>query len=315
MSRPWMPLYVADYLADTRRLSTLEHGAYLLLIMEYWLHGGLPTEDEDLADISGLEIEQWMAIRPRISKLFKDGWSHKRIDEELAKSAEISNRRRESADRRWSKCNANAVHDDSKIKQEQVTCNARAGVLQSQSQSQSLDPEGSLPSEIENSTKPLPVQNERAPEKPFRKNNYTIDFDEFWKVYPTDPNMSKKEAFAVWRKLSQEAKKAAVDSVPGFVAYCKGHPDYRPVHACRYLSKDRAAGHLAAAEKVRSAENSVYVKRDTPQWSAWSDWYFRTKGQGPPTDTKGGWYFPSPWPPAGKTVAPIENRPLPQLTN
>ena len=51
MRRPWMPLYVADYLANTGRLSAAEHGAYLLLIMQYWT-GRLPDDDTQLARIA-----------------------------------------------------------------------------------------------------------------------------------------------------------------------------------------------------------------------------------------------------------------------
>ena len=36
---PYMQLYVADYLADTVHLDADEHGAYLLIIFNYWQTG------------------------------------------------------------------------------------------------------------------------------------------------------------------------------------------------------------------------------------------------------------------------------------
>lgn len=93
MSRPWMPLYVADYLSDTRDLTTLHHGAYMLLIMEYWQRGGLPTDEASLARLAGLDAKDWKKVRPRLASLFGDGWRHKRIDAELAKATEKYERR------------------------------------------------------------------------------------------------------------------------------------------------------------------------------------------------------------------------------
>lgn len=86
-----MPLYVGDYLADTRHLSTEEHGAYLLLILHYWRTGGLPKEDARLARIAGLTPEGWRASRDVMASFFEDDWSHKRIDFELAEAERRSN--------------------------------------------------------------------------------------------------------------------------------------------------------------------------------------------------------------------------------
>lgn len=93
-TRPWMPLYVPDYLADTGHLSTAEHGAYLLLIMHYWQNDGLPTDDKKLARIARLSPDEWADIRDTIADLFDSNWHHKRIDAELAKATEVMSKRR-----------------------------------------------------------------------------------------------------------------------------------------------------------------------------------------------------------------------------
>jgi uncharacterized protein YdaU (DUF1376 family) len=94
MSAPaWMPLYVADYLADTGHLSTVEHGAYMLLIMHYWQAGGLPAEDAKLARICRMSTKEWAAVRDTLADFFSEGWRHKRIDEEIANTAETIDKR------------------------------------------------------------------------------------------------------------------------------------------------------------------------------------------------------------------------------
>ncbi len=97
----WMPLYIGDYLKDTRRLSTLEHGAYLLLIMEYWQQGGLPDDDAQLARIAGLSLSEWRSVRPTLSSFFTNGWNHERIERELAQAKDKQDKAREAALRRW----------------------------------------------------------------------------------------------------------------------------------------------------------------------------------------------------------------------
>jgi uncharacterized protein YdaU (DUF1376 family) len=98
MKRLWMPLYVPDYRADTAHLGALEHGVYLLLIMHYWLTGALPEDDRQLARIACVSDAQWRRSKPTIEKFFSPGWKHQRIDKELAKATDISDKRRGAAE-------------------------------------------------------------------------------------------------------------------------------------------------------------------------------------------------------------------------
>jgi uncharacterized protein YdaU (DUF1376 family) len=89
MARPWMPFYVADYLGDTAHLSTLQHGAYCLLLFSYWKRGGLPDDDHQLANITKLSLTSWKFHRPTLQAFFYNGWKHKRVDTELARHERV----------------------------------------------------------------------------------------------------------------------------------------------------------------------------------------------------------------------------------
>lgn len=98
---PFMPLYVADYLADAAHLTTEEHGAYLLLIMTYWQRGKpLPADPAKLARIARLPNERWADVEQTLNEFFttEDGcWHHKRIDAELEKVRDKSDKAKRAA--------------------------------------------------------------------------------------------------------------------------------------------------------------------------------------------------------------------------
>src|SRR6266576_3502487 len=100
MSRAWMPLYVADYLADTMHLDCMCSGAYMHLLMHYWQRGSLPGDDRQLSFIAKATPEQWNCMKKTLQEFFYDGWKHKRVEEELIKSRVISEQRRSSANKR-----------------------------------------------------------------------------------------------------------------------------------------------------------------------------------------------------------------------
>lgn len=98
---PYMPLFVADYLADTAHLTTQQHGAYLLLIMNYWQRGApLPDDDARLAKIARVGPREWSRMRDTISEFFSiaDGtWLHSRIASELARVSDKSLKSKKAA--------------------------------------------------------------------------------------------------------------------------------------------------------------------------------------------------------------------------
>ncbi|MDB5584290.1 MAG: hypothetical protein JWR80_9466 [Bradyrhizobium sp.] len=84
---PALPLWTDAYLGDTTHLTTIEHGAYLLLLMTAWRTSGccLPDDDRLLARYARMNGQQWKRVRPIIAAFFaiEDGqWRQPRLTDE-----------------------------------------------------------------------------------------------------------------------------------------------------------------------------------------------------------------------------------------
>ena len=104
----WMPVYPGDYLRDTQRLTTEQHGAYFLLLLDYWTNGPPPLDDAVLCSITGLKTARFRKHKSTLLSFFqvRDGkLFHKRADAEKAKATQHANRRSEKASKaanaRW----------------------------------------------------------------------------------------------------------------------------------------------------------------------------------------------------------------------
>ncbi|WP_236185055.1 DUF1376 domain-containing protein [Pseudomonas protegens] len=123
---PYMQLYVADYLADTMHLTTEEHGAYLLLIFNYW-QTGRAIPKARLARIARLSNERWTDVEQALNEFFNDNgeaWVHERIERDLEAVHATQNQRSAAG-----KASAEARKNKNAAKQQQKG-NARSAPVE-----------------------------------------------------------------------------------------------------------------------------------------------------------------------------------------
>lgn len=105
----WMPIWIGSYLADTLELTTVQHGAYFLLLLAYWRkRAPLVDNDDTLRSITKLEKADWRKHRPVLAGYFKVGdgvWWHKRVEAELtsaeARAKKAAEKASKAAQARW----------------------------------------------------------------------------------------------------------------------------------------------------------------------------------------------------------------------
>jgi uncharacterized protein YdaU (DUF1376 family) len=100
-----------DFHGDTQGMSATEVGAYMLLLMTYWRIGSLPDDDASLRRIARTDFRQWKRMKPRLQRLFHDGWKHKRVEADLAKLAKYREQQQANACGKNGTQSTNSVHN------------------------------------------------------------------------------------------------------------------------------------------------------------------------------------------------------------
>lgn len=291
MSRAWMPLYVADYLADTGHLSAAEHGGYLLLIMHYWQNSGLPTEDRRLARIARMSPAEWSASRDTLADLFAEGWVHKRIDAELQAAADVSRKARAKAVKRWQ------VHAGADAGADAQACAgadaaADAGALpghmpeacQSQSQSHKQSP-------------PAPRGTGRARALPEHREieaalGAVLSKEQAQAVIAHRRTLKKPLTLHAARLLASQLALAAEPDRAADLMILRGWQGFAPEWGVN-------AGLALAAQPGQSGSDAGAGVRISPidDPEAWDAWRQARGGRPLPTDRTGCWTVPSRLPP------------------
>ena len=117
MGLPYYNKYVGDYARDTRGLSLVEHGAYNLLLDDYYSNGCLKHSLEQCFRVC-MAFEQFEreAVQSVLAKFFTPhpdgGYFHKRVEEEILKQNKIYQSRvyggKKTAAKRWANKSANS---------------------------------------------------------------------------------------------------------------------------------------------------------------------------------------------------------------
>jgi hypothetical protein len=121
-------------------------------------------------------------------------------------------------------------------------------------------------------------------------------FDDFWKNYPNPNPVERVPAEKEFEKLEGPDRPWAVSGAKGYADGFRANPTTHPISPVRFLRQRRFE---AFARASASLPAMFQVMPGTPEWVAWTEY----RGQSPPTDTKGGWSFPSRWPPVRTEAA------------
>lgn len=225
---PYIQLYIADYLADTMHLATEEHGAYLLLIFNYW-QTGKAIPKKRLQKIARVPNDRWPSVEDSLSEFFTDdgdNWVHERIERDLESVMEAQEQRA-----RAGKASAEARKRAKQTKPERNTNDRSTPVeipLQrnpdekSTNKDTDTDTEQTKDKTLGTSASDAPAQtDETEADQSSKAKAYPQEFELAWGKYPKRPGSNpKRQALKCWHARVKEGHDPAA-ILAGVIRYAK----------------------------------------------------------------------------------------------
>lgn len=250
-----MPLYVADYLADTLDLNSEEHGCYMLLLMISWRRKGtLPNDMQFLkralsACASDMHGNRFNRLVPKLLERFftlneQGDFVNKRLGKELEKANKFSENQKENAQKRWAKAKENNNLGDA------VAMPARA-----------------LQSQLHIHSSSLRSEETRAR----RADALEIEFsNSFWPAWPH--KVGKPKALAAFRTARKAHSLETI--LAGLDRYVRSKPADRPwLNPATFLNQERfndaPALVLVASGQVPPPASQPPPQRSEAEREAW----------------------------------------------
>ena len=280
-------------MADTSHLTTVEHGAYLLLLMAMWRAGGsLPNDDIRLARITKLSLDKWRKVAPNVMEFMTvDGQAvtQKRLKLEFeiasSKTEKLAAAGRAGGRAKALK-NINRKPSDARETPEAIGCHSPSESLANQ-----------IPETRDQITASSSFHSEEAV------------------AAAADEKISKEE---IERRCIQAAGFGEMSGIGKLAALVLSESDLET--RVLPIIRDSARGLRASGRKpenwiyfVKAVSDpdrkalppsasvsdpvGFYAAASSPQLEAWQEYRRRTEGRTFPTDPKGGWRFPTEFPP------------------
>lgn len=120
----YVQFHLGDWLAGTALLSPTERGVYMDLLVRYYKEER-PIMQEECKRIARAyashEQEAMQYVLQTFFVLTEEGYQHARCDEEIAKARDVSEKRKKSANARWSKKDAAKCTESSDQKESECS--------------------------------------------------------------------------------------------------------------------------------------------------------------------------------------------------